>query len=237
MHFAYILMAIMGYNGLMIRSGYLQITPAKSGYIDPDIALEGYRRGLFPMGSSRDNNDYAWFTHIPRGILPLNNLHISKSLQKTIRKNLFEVTCDHAFENVIYACAVGREGDPENATWISEPIKNLFMDFHHQGHAHSIECWKNGELVGGLYGLHINGAFFGESMFSIEPNASKVALVNLVSHLKRQGLLLLDTQQTTPHTESMGAVDIQELDYLVLLQNAVNQDVRWGRFLPHMLQT
>lgn len=220
----------------MIRQGYLQITPAKSGYIDPEIALEGYRRGLFPMGSSRDHNDYAWFTHVPRGILPLNNLHISKSLQKVLRKQTFDVTCDHAFENVLHACAVGRDGDPDAATWISDPIKNLFLDFHHEGHAHSIECWKGGELVGGLYGLHIHGAFFGESMFSVEANASKVALVYLVSHLKAQNFTLLDTQQTTPHTESMGAIDIEELDYLMLLQNAVTQDVQWGRFLPHKLQ-
>ncbi len=220
----------------MIRNGYLQITPAKRGFIDPKIALEGYTRGLFPMGASRDEDHYAWFTHVPRGLLPLNNLYVSKSLRKVIRKHKFDVSCDRAFENVLEACAVGRDGDPASATWISRPIKDLFLNLHYQGRAHSVECWQNGELVGGLYGLHINGAFFGESMFSIESNASKVALFHLIAHLKQQNFILLDTQQTTPHTKSMGAVEVAEIDYLVLLQNAVIQDVQWGRFLPHTHQ-
>lgn len=218
----------------MIRNGYLQVTPAKQGKIDPEVALEGYRRGLFPMGSDRDDDIYAWFTHVPRGNLPLDQLHISKSLKKELRRKTFEVTCDRAFENVISACATGRDGDPSSATWISKPIKQLFTDLHHMGHAHSIECWKEGELVGGLYGLHIGGAFFGESMFSVESNASKIALIYLVAHMRRQGFSLLDTQQTTSHTKSMGVVDVHEIDYLWHLQTAVIQDVQWGRFLPHI---
>ena len=213
------------------------------GSIDPAAALEGYSRGLFPMGASRDDNVYAWFTHVPRGILPLDGVHISKSLKKELRREPFEITSDRAFENVIHACAVGRDGDEESATWIAPPVRELFIELHHRGHAHSIECWQKGELVGGLYGLHLGGAFFGESTFSIESNASKVALVYLAAHMQRQGFSLLDTQQTTPHTVSMGAIDISEIDYLVSLQNALTRDVQWGRLDPrflldhHILQT
>lgn len=221
----------------MIRNGYVQVTPARRGTIPPADALEGYVRGLFPMGAGRDENYYAWFTHIPRGVLPLSNLHISRSLKKFLKKQPFGITSDQAFEQVIDCCAVGRNGDPDEETWISKPIRNLFLALHDMGFAHSVECWQDDHLVGGLYGLQIGGAFFGESMFSTTSNASKVALVYLVGHLQHQGFLLLDTQQTTEHTKSMGAVDESELDYLMNLQIAVTQDVQWGRFLPRMPQT
>jgi leucyl/phenylalanyl-tRNA--protein transferase len=221
----------------MIRNGYVQVTPVRHGRIHPADALEGYTRGLFPMGAGRDDDYYAWFTHVPRGVLPINGLHISRSLKKVLKRQEFEVTCDEAFEEVISNCATGRDGDPSNATWISEPIKELFLDLHELGFTHSIECWQDGELVGGLYGLHIGGAFFGESMFSKTSNASKVALVHLVGHLQHQGFFLLDTQQTTEHTVSMGAIDQQEIDYLIDLQIAVNQDVQWDQFHPRIPRT
>ncbi len=220
----------------MIRNGYLQITPPKCGAIDPAAALQGYARGLFPMGISRDEDDYAWYTHVPRGILPLDGFHVSRSLKRALIRPTFEVSCDRAFENVINACAVGRNGDPVHATWINPPIKNLFLTLHHYGLAHSVETWLNGELVGGVYGLHIGSVFFGESMFSIEPNASKIALFHLVQHLTQQNFKLFDTQQVTPHTKTLGAIEIAEIDYLVTLQNALNPELPWGRFLPHTHQ-
>jgi leucyl/phenylalanyl-tRNA--protein transferase len=216
----------------MLISGFRQISPVMMGSIDPESAIRAYRRGYFPMGASRSGDEYAWFSHLPRGILPLNALHISRSMQKTLRRDNFEISCDTDFEAVIDHCAVGRGNDDRQATWIAKPIRQLFLNFFQMGLAHTIECRQNGLLIGGLYGLHLGGAFFGESMFYRAPNASKAALVHLINHLNTQGFTLLDTQQTTPHTRTLGAVDVNEREYINLLNKALTQDVKWGQFLP-----
>jgi len=187
--------------------------------------LDCYRRGIFPMADSR--NDPRVFLVDPdmRGIIPLDGLHISRSLAKFMRQMSFEVTYDQAFVGVIAKCAEATI-EREN-TWINPGIEFLYSKLHEAGHAHSVEVWEAEKLVGGLYGVSIGGAFFGESMFSRATNASKIALVKLIERLNAGGYTLLDTQFMTDHLKTMGAIEISRETYLGLLENALEVKARF----------
>ncbi|MEL7546867.1 MAG: leucyl/phenylalanyl-tRNA--protein transferase [Pseudomonadota bacterium] len=174
---------------------------------DTTDLLNCYRRGVFPMADSREDMRLFLMDPDQRGLLPLNGFHVPKRLAKTIRKDPFRIAVDTAFNRVIEACA---EPQPNRtATWINTPILNLYSALHRDGHAHSIECWSaEGELVGGLYGVTLGGAFFGESMFSRATDASKVALVHLVARLIQGGYVLLDAQFHNPHLEQFGLFEV-----------------------------
>lgn len=187
--------------------------------LTPDLLLKAYAAGLFPMAEHRDAEDIYWVEPKQRGVLPLDGLHISHSLAKIIRQERFVVTCDSMFQDVMRACAEPAPGREE--TWINTLILDAYTALHRQGHAHSIECWQEGRLVGGLYGVSLGAAFFGESMFSRVTDASKVALVHLVARLRFGGYRLLDTQFLTEHLARLGACEIGRSDYLRHLQPAV----------------
>lgn len=195
-------------------------------HFGPHELLDCYRRGVFPMADSRDDPRVFLLDPDERGIIPLDNLHISRSLRKFMKKMPFTVTFDVAFSEVISKCAETAP-DREN-TWINGGIEYLYGRLHSMGHAHSVEIWENRELVGGLYGVCIGGAFFGESMFSRRTNASKVALVYLVERLNTAGYQLLDTQFITDHLRTMGAVEIPRIEYHALLKEALDLDVSFN---------
>ena len=188
-------------------------------HITPDLLLRAYRLGLFPMAESRNSPVLHWLDPQKRGILPLQGFHISRSLMKTLRSGRFTVTSDKAFSAVIAACAQARANRPE--TWINHEIERLFTELYQLGFAHSLETWENDELVGGLYGISLSGAFFGESMFSTATNASKVALAHLVARLRLGGYVVLDTQFITTHLASLGAIELPRDAYHALLAQAV----------------
>ena len=194
-------------------------------HFGPNELLDCYRRGVFPMADSRDDPRVFLLDPDERGIIPLDGLHVSRSLKKFIRNMPFTVTFDKAFSAVISKCAEAAP-DREN-TWINDGIEYLYGRIHAMGHAHSVEVWENKNLVGGLYGVSIGGAFFGESMFSRRTNASKVALVYLVEHLNRAGYKLLDTQFITDHLQTMGAIEISRNEYHVLLKEALDVQTRF----------
>jgi leucyl/phenylalanyl-tRNA--protein transferase len=179
--------------------------------IDPDLLLRAYAIGVFPMSDSRDAPDVYWVEPRRRAILPPDRFHLSRSLRKTLRSGRFTVTRDRAFAEVIRRCAARGE------TWINKGIEDGYRELHARGSAHSIETWENGELVGGLYGVRLAGAFFGESMFSTATDASKVALAWLVARLRVGGFRLLDCQFMTDHLKSLGAIEISQKRYLELL--------------------
>ncbi|MFN3389347.1 MAG: leucyl/phenylalanyl-tRNA--protein transferase [Allosphingosinicella sp.] len=183
--------------------------------IDPEPLLRAYSIGVFPMADSRDAADIFWVEPKRRAILPLDSFRLSRSLRRTLRSGIFEVSHDTAFAEVVRSCANREE------TWISADIEQSYSELHLRGHAHSIECRQNGELVGGLYGVTLGTAFFGESMFSARPDASKVALAWLVARLRVGGFTLLDCQFMTDHLRSLGAVEITQQDYLALLDSAL----------------
>jgi len=187
--------------------------------IDTDLLLRAYSIGVFPMADSRAADDVYWVEPKKRGILPLDGFRLSRSLAKTIRSDRFTVTADQAFSQVVAECAAVTADRPD--TWINPAIETAYADLHRRGHAHSIECWREGLLVGGLYGVRLGGAFFGESMFSRESNASKVALAWLVARLKAGGFSLLDCQFITDHLQSLGAVEVSRNDYVGLLDAAL----------------
>src|SRR3954470_2718485 len=184
--------------------------------IDPDLLLRAYAIGVFPMSDSRDAADVFWVEPRRRAILPLEHFRMSRSLRKTIRSGEYQVTCDTAFAEVVRRCAQREE------TWINGEIEQSYARLHERGHAHSIECWHEGDLAGGLYGVNLGAAFFGESMFSSRRDASKVALAWLVARLKVGGYRLLDCQFMTDHLRSLGAVEISQDDYLALLASALS---------------
>jgi len=183
--------------------------------IDPAVLLRAYREGRFPMGL--DGGEIGWFSPDPRGILPLETFHVPERLKRVLRRGEFGIRIDSAFETVMRACAARRE----DGTWINEAILASYATLHRLGLAHSVEVWRDGALAGGLYGVHLGGAFFGESMFHRTPNASKVALVALVDRLVRSGFMLLDTQWVTPHLAQFGAVEVPRRQYLRLLEAAL----------------
>ena len=197
--------------------------------ITPELLLQAYRIGVFPMGERRDDPKLYWLDPRLRAILPLDGFHLPKRLARTMRRGMFDVTADAAFTDVMRACAEPRPGHPES--WINEPILALYGDLFARGHAHSIECRRNGELVGGLYGVSVGAAFFGESMFSRERDASKVALVHLVARLIRGGFRLLDCQFMTEHLRSFGAIELPREDFRVRLAEAVDRTASFQREL------
>lgn len=184
--------------------------------LTPDTVLFGYSIGVFPMADSDENNEIGWYAPDERGIIPLDGLKINKSMQQVMRLGKFTLTINTAFEEVMRMCA------KRDRTWISEDIIEVYCQLHDMGYAHSFETRnKQGELVGGLYGIALGRAFFGESMFHTERDASKFALIKLVDWLNQHEYVLLDTQYTTPHLESMGAITISKSDYMILLNFAM----------------
>lgn len=190
--------------------------------ITADVLLKAYSVGIFPMAESANDPTLFWVEPDMRGILPLTEFHISRSLQKFMRKNPFEIKINTAFSEVVDQCAM--ETPARGQTWINSQIKRLYQELYLHGHAHSVECWQDGELVGGLYGVSLGSAFFGESMFSRKTNASKVALVHLVYRLRKNGFVLLDTQFTTEHLEKFGVIEIPKMEYNVLLNEALQSE-------------
>ncbi len=198
---------------------------ARPFILTADLLLRAYRLGLFPMAESRSSRALHWLDPEARGILPLEQFHLPRSLLKTLRGGRFVVTADQAFAATIAGCAAARVGRPD--TWINAEIERLFIELHQLGFAHSVETWVDCELVGGLYGASLGGAFFGESMFSTVTDASKVALVHLVARLRLGGFALLDTQFITAHLERFGTREISRADYHKLLAEAVEAPARF----------
>jgi leucyl/phenylalanyl-tRNA--protein transferase len=194
--------------------------------LDPALVLGAYSVGVFPMADHRDANSVYWVEPRRRAILPLDGFHLSRSLRRTIAADRFRVTADTAFDETIRLCAENVEGRPE--TWINHSIEQVFRRFHVMGLAHSVECWLGDRLVGGLYGLAIGRAFFGESMVSRAPDASKVALAWLVARLRAGGFTLLDCQFMTSHLASLGAVEVDRSRYMALLAEALSESSSVG---------
>lgn len=186
-----------------------------------DIVLLAYKHGYFPMADEEDGNIY-WHSPDPRAIVPLQGVQVSRSLRQTIKKGVFDVRINTACERVIEACAQRHD------TWISADIIDTYTNLHRVGYVHSVESWYNGELVGGLYGVSIGGAFFGESMFSMVSNASKVAFVALTEHLRQRDFMLLDSQYINPHMESLGAREIPREQFMYLLSKALHMNCNFG---------
>lgn len=190
--------------------------------ITPELLLRAYSIGMFPMSDAADDPELFWVEPEIRGIIPLDEFHVSASLSKAIRKRPFDIRFDTAFDQVVDKCAEAAPDRP--STWINQTIRELYGALHRLGHAHSVEAWEGEELVGGLYGVSLGSAFFGESMFSRRTNASKICLVYLVERLKSQGFTLLDTQFTTEHLKTFGAVDIPKEAYGLLLDKAMESE-------------
>jgi leucyl/phenylalanyl-tRNA---protein transferase len=199
--------AVPGYNAVGVRERQ------RSKIIPAALLLEAYSTGIFPM--AMENGEIAWFSPDPRGIIPLEAFHIPHGLKRRLKRECFDIRINSAFEAVIRACAARPE------TWINEEIIESYLNLHRLGFAHSVETWRNGKLVGGLYGVSVYGAFFGESMFHQETDASKIALVALVDRLVERGFRLLDTQYVTAHLQGFGAVEISRPKYLRLLKQAL----------------
>ncbi|HXS06132.1 MAG TPA: leucyl/phenylalanyl-tRNA--protein transferase [Rhizomicrobium sp.] len=196
--------------------------------LTPEILLRAYAEGLFPMAERRDDPALYWVSPERRGLIPLGNFHIPRRLARTVKSGRFQVTSDKAFEQVMLNCAEPAAGREQ--TWINDEILRLYKALRASGHAHSVECWRDGVLAGGLYGVALGGAFFGESMFSRMRDASKVALVHLVAGLNRGGFVLLDTQFLTQHLANFGAYEIPRADYLILLHEAIARTALWPGF-------
>ena len=201
-----------------------------SAPLDPSLLLKAYAAGIFPMADGRDAAEVYWVEPRRRGILPLDEFRLSRSLAKTLKSGRFETSCDRAFGDVVAMCAATAPDRP--STWINNQIETAVSQLHNVGHAHSIETWRDGELVGGLYGVRLGRAFFGESMFSRATDASKVALAHLVARMRCGGFSLLDCQFITPHLESLGAIEIDRSHYMVLLSSALSAggDADFGAF-------
>ena len=203
---------------------------------DAGLLIEAYCQGVFPM-ADLDSEEIHWYSPDPRGIIPLDSFHVPRSLARVVRSGRFEIRTDTAFERVMQLCAAPR---PDNSgTWIDKRLINAYSELHQSGQAHSVEAWYDGELVGGLYGVHLRGAFFGESMFSRAErggtNASKVALVHLVEFLRANDFRLLDSQFQNPHLEQFGCVEISRDVYLRQLREALRIETYWptpGAFAP-----
>ena len=190
--------------------------------ITPDVLLDAYACGIFPMAESADDPGLFWVEPKWRGIIPLDEFYVSKRLARTARQKPYDIRLDTDFEAMMRMCAQPVAERPE--TWINERIISLYCALHERGNAHSVECWKNGELVGGRYGVSLGGAFFGESMVSRARDASKLALIHLVERLKAGGFTLLDTQFNTAHLSQFGAVEVRKKDYQKMLMDALNAD-------------
>jgi leucyl/phenylalanyl-tRNA--protein transferase len=187
--------------------------------VTPSLLLRAYACGIFPMADSATDPNLFWVEPSLRGVIPLDQFHVPKRLVRTVRSDLYEVRVDSDFDAVIDGCAAPRPG--RRATWINGPIRELYGALFRQGHVHTVETWLNGQLVGGLYGVKLGAAFFGESMFSLERDASKVALVHLAARLRRGGFALLDTQFVTDHLLQFGTVELRREVYLKRLEEAL----------------
>jgi leucyl/phenylalanyl-tRNA--protein transferase len=186
--------------------------------LDPDSLLTAYASGAFPMAD--EGNKIHWYTADPRGVLPLDTFHIPQTLRQLIRQKKFEIRINFDFENTMRACMTARPG---KTTWINQELIAAFTRLHEIGHAHSVEAWRNNQLAGGLYGVSLGAAFFGESMFHHQRDASKVALAALVDRLNERGYELLDTQSCTQHLKRFGTIEIPEADYLARLAKALKR--------------
>jgi leucyl/phenylalanyl-tRNA--protein transferase len=193
--------------------------------LNADLLLRAYAAGVFPMADSADADEVFWVDPQERGIIPLDSFHLSRRLRRTVREAPFEIYCDRNFVGVMQSCAAATGDRPK--TWINEEIVAAYAELHGRGHAHSIETWLGGELVGGLYGVNLGGAFFGESMFSRVTDASKVALADLVARLRLGGFALLDVQFVTPHLARFGAVAVPRNRYRKLLGEALAAPAGW----------
>jgi leucyl/phenylalanyl-tRNA--protein transferase len=191
-------------------------------HLDPALVVRAYREGLFPMAV--EGGAIGWFSPDPRGIMPLDTFHVPARLARTLRARPFEITVNRDFEGVMRACAER----PDDGTWISDAIVECYVALNRLGLAHSVEAWRDGRLAGGLYGVHLGAAFFGESMFHRETDASKAALVALVDRLRRRNFRLLDTQWVNPHLVQFGAIEIPRVEYLRRLKGAVVEDRAFG---------
>ena len=194
--------------------------------LTPEVLLSAYAQGIFPMSDGRDAPEVFWVDPRFRGIIPMESFRVSRSLRRRIRRAPFRITFDTAFAQVIDGCA------DRDETWINPPIMQLYADLFAAGHAHSIEIWEDGALVGGVYGVTLNGAFFGESMFSRRTDASKVALTYLVDRLRRTGFVLFDTQFLTPHLSSLGGVEITRTAYRQALSHALSLPAQFDATQP-----
>ena len=192
---------------------------AVGGNLEPETLLSAYQQGIFPWFD--EDTPILWWSPDPRAILEFDNLYISKRLARTIRTNKFQVTFNQDFDAVVKGCIYR----PEEGTWITPEVANAYGEFHRRGHAHSVEVWQQGVLVGGLYGVAIGGLFAGESMFSTVSDASKIALAALVSRLKEKGYQLFDLQIINEHTSSMGATEIPRDDYLARVKTTIKKDI------------
>jgi leucyl/phenylalanyl-tRNA---protein transferase len=193
--------------------------------ITPELMLRAYRIGLFPMAESRDAQTLYWLDPEQRGVIPLEAFHLPRRLARRVRQAPYVITANTAFEAVIDACAAPRPSSADS--WINAEIRRLFLALHGQGHAHSLEAWRDGALVGGLYGVALGGAFFGESMFSRADDASKIALVHLVARLRLGGFTLLDAQFQTEHLAQFGTQEVPRALYKRLLADAVERSAQF----------
>src|SRR5262249_1293719 len=196
--------------------------------ITPQVLLKAYAVGIFPMAESAEDPGLYWIEPEARGVIPLDRFHLPRRLARTVAQDLFEVRIDTDFATVMGGCAALADGRAK--TWINARIRRLYGELFALGHCHTVEAWQNGRLVGGLYGVRLGGAFFGESMFSRQRDASKVALVHLVARLNAGGFSLLDTQFTTPHLRMLGAIDVPRQDYHRLLEAAIESEADFLAF-------
>jgi leucyl/phenylalanyl-tRNA---protein transferase len=214
-----------GANSPQAESPHMPRMSRRQIDVTPELLLRAYRAGLFPMAETRGSPRLYWLDPELRGVLPLDTFHLPRRLRRTVLSGEFQVTADRAFAEVLHLCA---ETGPRRAdTWINPEIERLFCELHMMGYGHSIECWSGNRLVGGLYGVVLGGAFFGESMFSRARDASKVALVQLVARLRLGGFTLLDTQFVTDHLAQFGTIEIARQDYRDRLERALRIDARW----------
>jgi leucyl/phenylalanyl-tRNA---protein transferase len=199
--------------------------------ITPQVLLKAYACGIFPMAESADDPALYWIEPQQRGILPLGSLHIPRRLARTVRQGEYEIRVDHDFEAVIDGCAMSRPG--RRTTWINRRIRGLYRDLFNSGYCHTVEAWSEGRLAGGLYGVALNGAFFGESMFSNARDASKVALVHLCARLIAGGFMLLDTQFVTEHLKQFGTQEVDRNEFHKLLEMALAHAADFGALPAH----
>lgn len=195
---------------------------APGGSIPPDLLLRAYASGVFPMAEAADDPEVFWVRPETRGIIPLDTFHVPRSLAKTLRQGRFDIRRDTDFAGVIDGCAKSRTG--RRSTWINQPIREAYGELFARGFCHTVEAWQGERLVGGLYGVTLGAAFFGESMFSFERDASKACLVHLVQHLCARGFRLLDTQFTTEHLKRFGAIDVPRGKYERMLEEAIAEE-------------
>ena len=199
--------------------------PVRSPVITPEVMLRAYAAGIFPMADSADDPSLFWVEPELRGVIPLDRFHLASRLARTVRADRFEIRVDTDFDAVIAACAESKPDRPE--TWINGRIREIFRELFRLGHVHTVECWREGQLVGGLYGLSLGCGFFGESMFHRETDASKVALVHLVARLRRGGYCLLDAQFQTSHLAQFGTQEVPRAAYQGLLERATARNAQW----------